>query len=336
MRISHRLYLTVTPAILGVFLLAGLAYWGQYARTAPVMVVVLGAVAVVASLVMTWSNARYVARRIERLAGTAASTSAPIAPPDTGITPISADTSEPPDEIDQIERAVDRLSNAIELAETSRLSRDQQYERRVHDYALLLASIADVSAKRLEEVRLPLHILLENHFGDLNENQEEMLAAARTAAEAADADMLSLRQIAAIDLGEKPMRHDRMKPAEIIDALRALLLATAGDAGVTLEFDIEPVLPAIHGDRVRLQEAFATLLKECIRAARRDARIRVSVARAGHLIRFMVRGAGAITPTVRWAAGIRVMQAHSGTVERLPDGLSIELPSDTASRVLPM
>ena len=52
MKISHRLYLTVTPAIIGVFLTAGLAYWGQYERTAPVIVVVLGAVAVVASLMV--------------------------------------------------------------------------------------------------------------------------------------------------------------------------------------------------------------------------------------------------------------------------------------------
>ena len=34
-KVSHRLYLTVTPAILGVLLMAGLAYWGQYAHTVP-------------------------------------------------------------------------------------------------------------------------------------------------------------------------------------------------------------------------------------------------------------------------------------------------------------
>ena len=35
MKISYRLYLTVTPAILGVLLMAGLFYWGQYDTRRP-------------------------------------------------------------------------------------------------------------------------------------------------------------------------------------------------------------------------------------------------------------------------------------------------------------
>lgn len=35
MKVSHRLYLTVLPAILGVLAVAGLAYWGQYAHVIP-------------------------------------------------------------------------------------------------------------------------------------------------------------------------------------------------------------------------------------------------------------------------------------------------------------
>lgn len=318
MKVSHRLYLTVSPAILGVFLVAGLAYWGEYARSAPGLVVVLGAVAVFASLVLTWANARDVARRIERLAG--------VSPPPIGTAPL--------DEIDQIERAVDRLSTEVERAESSRVGREQVFERRMHDYAVLLASIADASTRRLEEVRLPLHILLDNHFGELNENQEEMLGAARAAAEAADADMLSLRQIAAMELGERPMRHDRMKAAEIIEALRALLLSTADSAGVTLEFEVAPVLPAFRGDRVRLQEALVTLLRGAVGSAADGTQVRLVADRAGAMIRFVVHAAGTTQPTVRWAAAVRVVQAHEGSVARGLDGLSIELPMDMTARDL--
>ena len=34
MTVSQRLYLAVVPAIVGVFAVAGLAYWGQYDRQA--------------------------------------------------------------------------------------------------------------------------------------------------------------------------------------------------------------------------------------------------------------------------------------------------------------
>ncbi|CAN5894794.1 hypothetical protein BH11GEM2_BH11GEM2_25120 [soil metagenome] len=327
MKISHRLYLTVLPAALAVMLLAGLTYWGQYAHTAPEFVIVVGALAVTASFVMTWSNARYVAWRLERIVGGPIGLGAS-RPSLRGVASAIAPGkgSDLPDEIDEIESVVDRLSNAIEIAEVRSADREQVFERRAHDYARLLASIADASAKRLEEVRLPLHILLENHFGDLNENQEEMLGAARAAAEAADADMLSLRQIAALDLGERPLRYDRMKASEILDALRALLMSTAEEQGVVLEFDVAPLLPAVQGDRVLLQDAFSTILRAAVASGREGDRIKLSVEQHGSGIRFVMQGVRTSIPSVRKAAAVRGIQAHAGSVSRDADHLQIILP----------
>jgi len=327
MKISHRLYLTVMPAVLAVLLLASLAYWGQYAHTAPGFVLVVGAIAAVLSLVLTWSNARYVARRLERIVGGpttqginrtslrgVASATTPGAPPG------------PPDEIDEIESVVDRLSSAVQVAEGRSADREMLFERRAHDYALLLASIADASTKRLDEVRLPLHILLDNHFGDLNENQEEMLGAARAAAEAVDADMVSLRQIAAFDLGERPLRQDRVKPSDVIDSLRPLLKAAAEGSGVTLQIEVAPLLPPLLGDRSLLQDALSTILRDSIAASRHGARVGIDVDREGQAIRMLVQCAGTPTSSVRWAGAVRVVQAHAGSVSREADALRIRLP----------
>jgi signal transduction histidine kinase len=285
-KISHRLHLAVAPAILGVLLLASLMCWGEYGRAAPEVVIVGGIFAVLTSLVLTWSNARFVAQRLERLAS-------------SGSAMVQEKIPDPPDERDEIE-----------------------------NYARLLASIADASTRRLEEVRLPLHILLENRFGDLNENQEEMLGAARAAAEAADADMLSLRQIAELDLGERPLRSDRMKPSDVIDALRPMLLAAAESAGATLEIDVAPLLPAVIGDRALLQDALVTILRSSLGSAERDARARIDVDRDGALIRIIATNVGSAHATVRWAAAVRVVNAHDGTVERTNDTLVIELPTE--------
>jgi signal transduction histidine kinase len=214
-----------------------------------------------------------------------------------------------------------------EHAEGESTDREKYFEQRARDYARFLASIADASARRLEDVRLPLHILLENRFGELNENQEEMLGAARAAAEAVDADLLSLREIAALDLGERTLRQDRMKLSELIDALRPLLMAAASQRAVALEFDITPLLPAITGDRALLQDALVTVLRESVLSASLNARVRVSVEREGPSIAFLVSGGGSPVSTVRLAVAIRVVQAHAGSVIRSTTDLRIQLPA---------
>ena len=101
---------------------------------------------------------------------------------------------------------------------------------------------------------------LENHFGDLNENQEEMLGAARLAADTVDGDLAALRRIADLDRGILPFRRDRLRPGDLVRALIPMLQAAADKAGATLRVDIEPVVPAIHGDQAMLQESLAALL----------------------------------------------------------------------------
>ena len=69
MRVGQRLFLAVMPAIIGLFTVAALAYWGRVDRSAPRWLIVITAVAALLSLAVAWQNTRYVARRIERLAG---------------------------------------------------------------------------------------------------------------------------------------------------------------------------------------------------------------------------------------------------------------------------
>ena len=310
MKISQRLYLTATPSILAVFLMAGLLYWGRYDHAAPTIVLSVGTVAAVVSLVLTWFNARLVAGRIERLAST--------------LAPSDADAE--PDELDRIAHGVDRLSSDVQTAEADRAERERTLEARTRDYAKLLATIANDTAKRLEEIRLPLHILLENRFGDLNENQEEMLGAARTAAEAADADLVSLLQIAELDSGDQPMRRDRMKPSEIVEALRPMLVAAAESVGATVEIHVAPLLPAIAGDRARLQDALATILGDAVRSSDAGARLHMSVGQRDADLDLEMLGTGGVASTVREAAAARVIHAHGGVLDRSASGLSVRIP----------
>ena len=175
MKISYRLYLTVAPAILGVFLMAGLFYWGQYC-------------------VQRTGHRPIAGRRGRGGIARADVVECPLRrPPYPGPGQLAraGGHARSADELDRIAHGVSRRATLSEFAEAERADRERALQERTREYAQLLATIADDTAKRLEQVRLPLHILLENRFGDLNENQEEMLGAARTAAEAADADLVS-------------------------------------------------------------------------------------------------------------------------------------------------
>jgi signal transduction histidine kinase len=304
MKVAHRLYLTVVPAVLGVLTVAGLAYWGRYANVVPHLVLIVAAVASVGSLVLSWVNARYVAHRIERLA------SGPITESSGALFHAEAQR----DELDAIEGVVDHLSSAVVGAEAASTERERIAEERTRAYAQMVASIAAASAVRLEEVRLPLHILLENRFGDLNENQEEMLGAARVAAEAVDADVVALGQLAELDLGNRLLRRDRLLLGDVVRALVPTLQAAAEQAGVTLRVDIEPLVPAIHGDQPQLHDALTTVLGDAIRASASGAELELTLARDGSSVRITLRGAGTAADTVRGVLANRIISASGGTV----------------------
>jgi len=173
MRIAYRLYAAIVPAVLGVLLVAGLSYWGQYGRSTPVSVLLVAGIAALVSLIIVWRNTRYVAQRIEALATPEAS---------PGVTLPAVD------EIDAIHHRLESLGvEAANAAENAR--------KRASEFEALVAEVAYGSRKRVEEARMPVHILLTAQFGELNENQEEMLGAADSALTALDDELERLRTI---------------------------------------------------------------------------------------------------------------------------------------------
>ncbi len=245
MTVSQRLYLAVVPAILGVFVVAGLAYWGPFGSRAPHVIILVVVVASVASLVVAWRNTRYVATRVSRLAA-----------------PVQATRI---DELDTIEDEVARLRSAVADASAAQSRAQAVADQRVREYAELMGDAATMVTRQLDEVRIPLHILLESRFGDLNENQEEMLAAARTAADDVHTRLDRLRAIADVDRGALRLRPERVKLGEVVTMLLPGLTAAAREAGVTVESNISPVVPAAIADRAWLSEALSLLATDALR-----------------------------------------------------------------------
>jgi signal transduction histidine kinase len=330
MRIGRRLFLAVLPAVLGVLSVAGLAYWGRYQRQVPEAVLAIAMIASLGSLWMAWRNARYVAQRIERLAGgvvDARDTGREIRSSVASSSAVSSSDAPRNDELDSIEHVVDRLSSAVTLAADQGRKQERAADERVREYAALLAETSAAVARQLEEVRLPLHILLESKFGDLNENQEEMLAAARAAADTADLELQRLRQIASIDGGALSLRRDPVHSGDLLRALLPTLQAQGEREGVRVSADLAPALPRVYGDRVRLQEALSLLLGERVRHAPSESEVRISADANAQRLRVVVQHGAAPHVSAEEVLGRRLLAAHDGTIQEDDGRTTLTLPT---------
>jgi len=308
MRTGQRLFLAVIPAVVGVLAVAGLAYWGDYAHQAPHIVVIIAAIAAVGSLVMAWYNTRYVTQRIAQLAA-------------------KVDSSSGLDELDAIETVVDRHTSALRDAEALRSKAQAAADLRIREHGELMSQVASTVSRGIDEIRLPLHILLENRFGDLNENQEEMLEAARTATELVNTDADRLAEIGQLDRGALQLRSDRVHIADILQSVRPTVDAEGAKIGVSVEMEIAPALPPVIGDRGRLQEALALVLQDCVRRTPTEGSVRIAVEANGAGISIVIGHGAPPAMDVASALAQRLLEAHGATVERTTRRTSILLPA---------
>jgi hypothetical protein len=300
MKVSQRLFLAVVPAVLGVFTVAALAYFGQYARSAPEALIVVAIVAAVASLVVAWRNTRYVAQRIEQLASDARQNR-------------SAHT----DELDDIELGV---RDARALA-----------EQKTATYVGLLNEVLRVVPARLQESQLPLHILLDSPFGELNDNQEELLGAAQSAVEAADLEIRRLQKLLDLERGAVAFVIQPVGVVELLRAPLAIAAARAEKRGIGHEWNVPTTLPRVLVDLSHMQEALTSALGLAIDQTRDGERITVMVAESTDELRVTViiaHGLRAGELSAERLLAERMIALQGGSMNDVNGSTTIELSAE--------
>jgi signal transduction histidine kinase len=314
MRVGHRLMLAVLPSLIGVLLVAALAYWGQYQHQFPHLLLVIAAIAVILSLVISWRNTRYVAARVERLA-----------------TPVAPDGQVPRrgDELDAIANTVDRLTTAVTTAREEGDRREALAESRAGDYRIILETVTGSIAAQLEQVQLPLHVLLASRFGDLNENQEEMIEAARRAADEADAGVRRVRRVLEIDRGGgTPGTREPVHPAELVTAAQTIAASHAELRRITLTVAVPQELPRIVGDRYRLEEALSAILCAAVDRSSDGGTVSVTGSESGDTVILDVRHSGASTPSLDTILATRLVGSQDGAVREEAGSIRVTLPAE--------
>lgn len=317
MRVGTRLLLAVAPAVVGIGAVAALAYWGQYARQAPEIVIVVAVVASVASLALAWQNTRYVARRVERIAARTAEAKR------AGR-----------DELDEIERSVHGLEDAVREAHAGSASREAASARRAAEAGARLDDVVGGMADGVQAVQLPLHILLDSPFGSLNENQEEMLEAARGAAEALDVRLRQARKLIDLERGAIAVHAKPVGLSELLRPALAIAEARAAKRGVTLVAVVSPAAPRTIVDPVHAQDAVTIVLGEAVERTPEGGELRAGT-EEGENGTVRLRVIGAVPderPSIAWRLADALIRAQGGTLRADQAGTIIELPAEQVKR----
>ena len=322
--VGQRLLLGLAPALLAVVLVLGLAYYGEIGRQAPAFVVTAAAALAAISLVVTWANTRYLAQRIRRLAGGVESlgTSSRI------LSRGSATEAVQDDELGRIEQVVDRLGAALATSESERRNALANGEARLHEQSTMLGAAVRDTLARLDEVRLPLHILIDAPFGDLNENQEELLVTARAAADAMDSALRRLMLVTDADRDALPVLLERVSLNELLRGVIPMLRAIAERRDARVELDLDPTLPRIKADRTRLAEAIALLGTAAARTANEDSALRITTSsdKSHVTVRIVPVATSAALDLTRETLANRLLSVQGATVAAHPDALVLRFP----------
>lgn len=156
------------------------------------------------------------------------------------------------------------------------------------DYATMIAELAAAAAKQVNEVRMPIHILLNTEFGQLDENQEELLSAAEVALEELSNQLDRVREIADADGGALRVQSEPVRVGSVLRGLEPMVRSLATKMGVTVVFDTEPALPRGIGDTPRLRDALRLTLSDAVRYAVPGTTVRVCAKSNGEEILVVV------------------------------------------------
>ncbi len=196
-------------------------------------------------------------------------------------------------------------------------------------HASRLAVLGELTASIAHEINQPLgailsnadaaELLLEAGPGRLDEVRR-ILADIRKDDLRASEVIRRMREL----LGKRPLERQPLDLNEVVAGVLQLLGGDAARRGVALEIDLAPGLPAVHGDRVHLQQVLLNLLLNGMEAmadtpACRQRRLAVRTARNGGGVEVAVTDRGTGIPPDRLP---RLFESFFTTK---PDGMGLGL-----------
>ena len=129
----------------------------------------------------------------------------------------------------------------------------------------LVATVSHEIKSPLTSVRMVLHLLLEKTVGALTPKQDELLQAARNNTERLLRILNDLLDLARLEEGSDSLRKEPAAPAELLTSVMKEMAGKITARGLSVNFMIDPDLPAILVDRQRINHVFTNLISNAIK-----------------------------------------------------------------------
>jgi signal transduction histidine kinase len=129
----------------------------------------------------------------------------------------------------------------------------------------LVATVSHEIKSPLTSVRMVLHLLLEKTVGALTPKQDELLQAARNDTERLLRILNDLLDLARLEEGSDSLRKEPAAPAELLTSVMKEMAGKITARGLSVNFMIDPDLPAILVDRQRINHVFTNLISNAIK-----------------------------------------------------------------------
>ncbi len=156
----------------------------------------------------------------------------------------------------------------------------------------VIATVSHQLRTPLTSLRMSIHLLLEERIGTLNEQQADMLLAAREECERLVHIIDDLLDINRIESGKAHLNIQPVSPFRMGIEGTGQFLVAARDQGVSIVNTIAEGLPEVMADIESIQHVFANLIANALRFTSPGGKITVSAAEEHESIRFSVEDTG--------------------------------------------
>ena len=156
----------------------------------------------------------------------------------------------------------------------------------------LVATVSHELKSPLTSVRMVLHLLLEKTLGPLTPKQDELLQTARNDAERLLRILNDLLDLTRLEAGNSGLNKERMTAAELTRHIAQEAHSRIAEHGLKLLSSVEPNLPAVLVDRLRIGHVFRNFISNAVKNSPPGGEILVRAAPAGGGVQFSVKDQG--------------------------------------------
>lgn len=155
-----------------------------------------------------------------------------------------------------------------------------------------IATISHQLKTPISSIRLHLKLLDDKRIGNLNQEQQEIVYALKNESNKMLNITSELLDLAQVETGNIQVNLKSVLPESIIENVRESILKQARMKDVTIEFVVEPELPAMIGDEEKTAWVLLNLVNNAIQYSESGSSVFVSVSLDGSFIKFSVKDFG--------------------------------------------